>query len=149
MYSEIRKPKLQKDLPYAIVSIEFLFNSDIANEMKTIICACKGDRQDRFEHVKFWKCMLELIPYIIRMVEIKRSDVKSIAKQIRFSEDQIVRSLDRFAAKNVLIKNSSRFNSVWKLNTEIFPVLYFLSKQKKLEHIVRLPLTINEPPSIY
>jgi hypothetical protein len=136
--------KFQKDLPYAVFSIEVLFNSDIANEMQTIIYACKGDRKDRFEHVKFWKCMLELIPYIIRMIEIKRSDVKSIAKEIKFSEDQVVRSLDRFAAKNVLVKDFSRFNSVWKLNSELFPVLYFFSKQKKLEHIMRLPLISNE-----
>jgi 5'(3')-deoxyribonucleotidase len=142
--SEIGKFKFQKVPPHLIVIVETTFNCDIANEMKIMLDACEGDKKDRFGHIKYWKCMLKLIPHIISMVEIKRSDVKSLTKQINFSEDQIIRSLDRFVLKNVLVKHSSRFNSVWKLNSELFLVLYFFSKQKKLEHIARLPLIINE-----
>jgi predicted HTH transcriptional regulator len=115
---------------------EITFLGDIRKEFKILIEAAKGDRPDRFGHLKYWKCMLELIPYIIEG-EVKTEDLKYIAKEIGFSEDQVRRSLDRFVEKGVLEKTGSKFYHVWKLNSKSFPVIYSLCVRKKLVHIVR------------
>jgi hypothetical protein len=146
--SEAGKPQFQKGSPRVTVSVELLFDGDIVNEIETVIEACKGDRRDRFGHLRFWKCMISLIPFIMYRWEITRSDVKTLASEIGFSEDQIVRSLDRFVEKGILVKDSSKFNSIWRVKQATLPFLYFLCKKKRVEHIVRRSLTFNEEETI-
>jgi hypothetical protein len=129
---EETKPKF----PKIDISIEICFEGKIREELEDLDEACEGDRLDTFGHLKYWKCMIKLKPFILEG-EIKRSDVKEIAKKIGFSEDQVVRSLDRFVNKGILIKSGSKFHHTWKLNKERLPILYFLCFKKKLTHIVR------------
>lgn len=144
MTSDRNKLLSHSNSPMIEVSVEVCFKGSLKEELQALDEACKGDRPDPFGHLKYWKCMLALKPYIIEG-EIKRGDVKEIAKKIKFSEDQIVRSLDRFTQKGILIKSGGKFYSVWKLNRERFPTLSFLCVEKKLTHIVRHYLTLGLP----
>lgn len=129
------------------VDVKIRFQGNLKEELKVLDEACKGDRPDPFGHLKYWKCMIALKPYILEN-EIRRSDVKEIAKKIGFSEDQVVRSLDRFVDKGVLIKNGRKFYSVWKLNYECFPIINFVCVKKNLAHIVRHYLATDPAQNI-
>jgi len=126
-----------------IVEIVIGFESNLINEIRLLINACKGDKKDRFGHIKYWKCMLALIPFILEK-DITMMDInETISQKISFSKDQIVRSLDRFADKKVLIRIGKGPYSRWKLNKALFPTLFFLCRTRKLTHIVRRQLALS------
>jgi len=128
--------------PNVEVCVEILFQGSLKNELQALIESCKGEHPDPFGHLKYWKCMLALIPYVVEG-EVKRGYVKDIAKQIGFSEDQVVRSLDRFVDKEVLVKGGIGSYSVWKLDDKRFPIICFLCVKKRLTHIVRHYLALS------
>jgi len=126
-----------------IVEIVIGFESNLINEIRLLINACKGDKKDRFGHIKYWKCMLALIPFILEK-DITMTDVnETISQKISFSKDQIVRSLNRFADRKVLIRIGKGPYSRWKLNKALFPTLFFLCRTRKLTHIVRRQLALS------
>ena len=126
-----------------IVEIDIGFESNLINEIRLLINACKGDKKDRFGHIKYWKCMLALIPFILEK-DITMTDVnETISQKISFSKDQIVRSLNRFADRKVLIRIGKGPYSRWKLNKALFPTLFFLCRTRKLTHIVRRQLALS------
>ena len=126
-----------------IVEIDIGFESNLINEIRLLINACKGDKKDRFGHIKYWKCMLALVPFILEK-DITMMDInETISQKISFSKDQIVRSLDRFADKKVLIRIGKGPYSRWKLNKALFPTLFFLCRTRKLTHIVRRQLALS------
>jgi len=98
---------------------------DINREITLLIKACKGDKRDRFGHINYWKCMLELIPYILGK-DIRGEDINIIAKEIKFSRDQVRRSLERFVKKGVLIKEYDKFGYIYRLNRRNFPIISLL-----------------------
>lgn len=127
------------------VTIEFAISisGGIINEIQSLINSCKGDKKDRFGHIKYWKCMLALIPFILEK-DVTMMDINdTISQKISFSKDQIVRSLDRFVEKKVLIRVGKGPYSTWKLNVHLFPTLFFLCRQRKLTHIVRRSLALS------
>ena len=126
-----------------IVEIVIGFESNLINEIRLLINACKGDKKDRFGHIKYWKCMLALIPFILEK-DITMMDInETISQRISFSKDQIVRSLNRFADRKVLIRIGKGPYSRWKLNKALFPTLFFLCRTRKLTHIVRRQLALS------
>ena len=126
-----------------IVEIVIGFESNLINEIRLLINACKGDKKDRFGHIKYWKCMLALIPFILKK-DITMMDInETISQRISFSKDQIVRSLNRFADKKVLIRIGKGPYSRWKLNKALFPTLFFLCRTRRLTHIVRRQLALS------
>ena len=126
-----------------LVEVIVDFQGNLRNEIELLINACKGDKKDRFGHIKYWKCMLALIPFLLEK-DITMSDVnETISQKISFSKDQIVRSLNRFADKKILIRIGKGPHSRWKLNKALFPTLFFLCRTRKLTHIVRHHLALS------
>lgn len=115
--------------PIIEVSVGVILNADVRAELTTLVEACKGDKRDRFGHIKYWKGMLALIPIIISQ-EVRSNDMSKISEQTGFSPDQIRRSLDRFVDKGVLVKEGLGHSYTWKLNQERFPALSLLSKKR-------------------
>ena len=131
--------------PNPNITIEFTisFSEGLIHEIQALIDSCKGDKRDRFGHIKYWKCMLALIPFILEK-DITMTDVnETISQKISFSKDQIVRSLNRFADRKVLIRIGKGPYSRWKLNKALFPTLFFLCRTRKLTHIVRRQLALS------
>lgn len=128
--------------PSALVEVVISFHGSLETEIASLIQACRGDHPDRFGRLNYWKCMLVLIPFILTE-DILMANVNEIAKTIVFSKDQVVRSLNRFVLKDILIKSGSGSYTFWKLNDKSFPLLYFICRKKSLTHIMRHWLTYN------
>ena len=143
----LSKNSKHKKLSNVLIEVTLNFQTSLSVEIASLLEASKGDNPDRFGHIKYWKCMLALIPVLLKK-DVSMSDINVIAKEIGFSRDQVVRSLNRFVRKNVLIKSGSGSYTTWKLNKEVFPTLYFLCREKKLTHIVRHWLTLNAVENI-
>ena len=118
------------------VGISLALHADIGAEIKALIEACRGDKRDRFGHIKYWKSMLALIPVVVGR-EVKSRDISEISRQIGFNPDQVRRSLDRFVDRGVLIKEGTPHSYTWKLNSKRFPLISFLSKKELPTRIVR------------
>lgn len=142
------KPTLRLELnskqktPNVLIEVVLTFSGGIVAEFNLLIHTCRGDNPDRFGRLNYWKCMLALIPFILEE-DIPMSNVNEIAKKIGFSKDQVVRSLDRFVDKDILVKEGHGSYSRWELNEELIPTIYFLCRKRKLTHIVRHHLARN------
>jgi hypothetical protein len=133
---------LQTSFPSVLFEVVITFSQNLQTEIKFLIETCKGDHPDRFGRLNYWKCMLALIPFILER-DIPMSNANEIAIKIGFSKDQVVRSLDRFVEKSVLVKEGCASYSLWKLSEDRFPTVYLLCRKRKLTHIVRHHLALN------
>jgi hypothetical protein len=132
----------RNNMPNILIEVEVTISEGLADELGLLIHACKGDNPDRFGRLNYWKCMLTLIPSLLKD-EITLANVIEISRNIGFSKDQVIRSLNRFVEKGILIRTGRGSYSVWKLEEKRIPALYFLCRRKKLTHIVRHWLTYN------
>ena len=136
------RPISSRRNPNVMIEVALTLSAGIVDEFQLLVNACKGDKRDRFGHIKYWKCMLALIPFILRK-DIAKSDTNVIAKKIGFSRSQVDRSLDKFVDKGILIKQGSGSYSLYKLNRESIPAIYFFCRKKMLTHIVRYDLSLS------
>ena len=61
----VSKKDLQ-NMPNILVETTIRFSGSLSSETDFLIQACKGDHPDRFGHLNYWKCMLALMPFILK-----------------------------------------------------------------------------------